>query len=53
MINILINHGIEAKEENGNIFALDVWFDKNNLEHSNWINVTTWSENKLYNWLGY
>ena len=51
---ILKQHGIKVKIENNSIYALEVAFYVNTKETTEeWINVTKWSKNKLYNWLGY
>ena len=50
---ILKAHSINYKiDEAGRIFAEEV-YTLNRRIYSEWINVTSWSYDKLYAWLGY
>jgi hypothetical protein len=52
--NILKSHQIKTKTEDSKLFAWeDVFNYITNQDESKWIEVTNWSESKLYKWLGY
>lgn len=56
MLQILLSHGIQAKEENGQLLACEEGTTYKNgtvTPYEDWVNVTAWTLKKLYRWLGY
>ena len=50
---ILRQHHIMYRCQDGRLWALEVIFDKNGNDASQWVDVTHWSMHRLLRWLGY
>ena len=53
---ILENHSVPAYESNGRVFASEEWlqfYGENRIPVYNWIDVTGWTREQVYDWLGY
>ena len=53
IINILHNHGIETRVQNGRIEALDVVYDAAGRDVSSWVDCTDWTVRGAKEFLGY
>ena len=50
---VLRQHHVAYHEWNGRLLALEVVYDRDGRDVSQWVDVTHWSARRLLRWLGY
>ena len=53
LVQILRQHHVEYRRRDGRLWALEVIFDRDGRDVSQWVDVTHWSMRRLLRWLGY